>query len=341
MAGRLINTSMSSRGWSYYQADAYCPALPFALGKQAIYPPGQPRQKVVEEEAPPLTMGTMGHVLQAHHLVKQGCRTGGCLVAGEWSEDPDEWLSPVDALDEWLSTNTYGQPYRQTLLKAFDSYLASYAVEAGRVLAIETEHFGVVGKKDGQWGYWTIDPLHSCFLRMPVSQHPDDGLLTVDGSTVVCSPLNVEGHPEHGYPVWMSRRSDADIERPDGSVVIRDHKHKGKVIRSELDDEYRWEEGFCAFRHLGSQVYGDRFAGLEIQAVQTRPPWSVVRVMLTPTPVRDGNFATLLWLRAHDKAAREVADPTGRMYRGWRGSSAACVDHWGKPCKGVSFCYGG
>lgn len=339
---RLINTSMSSRGWSFYQKDAHCPALPFALGKT-----WQPRQsassnqKETSDESQPLTVGSMGHILQAHHLARKGTAEGGCLVAGEWSENPDDWLPPVDALDEWLKDND-GAAYRDNVLSMFSRYLATYGNEIGeKVLAVETEHFGVVGLKAGRWGYWTIQPDFAHYLRQPVSTHPPQGLPCINGGFVVCEPLNVPGHFEHGFPVWMSRRSDADIQQSAGRIVIRDHKHKGSVSTArKLDEEYRQEAGFCAFRILGSHTYGKDFNGVELQAVQTKPPYNVVRTRLTPTPARDKNFANLLLRWATDRAQREVDDPTGESYKGWRGSSSACIDRWGKPCPGTFFCYG-
>lgn len=336
---RLINTSMSSRGWSFYSDDAYCPALPFAKGRQAIKPPTyrQPPQ----ETSAPLIKGTMGHVLQSHYLARIGAtQPGGVVVAGEVSTDPDEWLTPEEALLEWVGQNPEGEPYVDAMLQCFDGYLLRHPDPMGVPVTVESELFGVLGKKDGKWGYWAVSPIMADWLRRPVAEHPSVGLLAVDGGAVFASPLRVEGHPENGYPVWMSRRSDADIMLPDGRIAIVDHKHKGKVVKREINPDYALEGGFCAFRHLGSQTYGDRFGGVWIQAIQVPRPHRVERVRLHATPERDRTFATRLWLRAHEKARREVLDPSGESFKGWREHSGACWTRWGRACEGVEWCFG-
>lgn len=336
---RLINTSMSGRGWSFYSDDAYCPALPFAKGRQTIKPPGV--HPPPENHAEPLVKGTMGHVLQSHYLARIGAATEhGVVVAGEESYDPDEWLPPEAALEAWVAEHPEGAWYFDEMIHCYNGYLLHCPDPMGRPVTVETEHFGVIGKKGGEWGYWAIDPLHAGFLRRPVSEHPRAGLLAIDGGIVFASPSSAPGHPEHGYPVWMSRRSDADIELPSGRVAIVDHKHKGRVTRKDINKDYALEGGFCAFRHLGSQVYGELFGGVWIQAIQVPRPHRVARVRLQATPERDRTFATKLWLRAHAKMQREVLDPTGESFKGWRESSGACWTRWGRACEGVEWCFG-
>jgi len=335
MEGRLINTSMSSRGWSFYSDDAHCPALPFAKGRTLTTPYGKHRPDD-ENTAEPLVKGTMGHVLQSHYLARIGCEQGGLFVAGEWSTTASDWLGPHDALDAYIDINPHAAAYRDQMHDTFAGYLDRHPEAPGRVRSVETEHYGVIGTKAGKWGYWAIDPLMADYLRKPVAEHPM-GLLAADGAVIDCSPLNVPGHPEHGYPVWMSRRSDADIEI-DRRVIIFDHKHQAFVKPSELNKNYSLIDGFCAFRHLGSQVYGRSFGGVWIQAIQVGSGYTA-RVALKPTPARDATFAIRLWLRAHEMFGRQVACPTGVDYRGWRGDTKNCW-RYKEPCEGLEFCFG-
>lgn len=284
----------------------------------------------------------MGHVLQGHYLARLGMgQPEGVTVAGIHHEqgDPDTFLEPEPALEEWARLNPGGAPFIGLMIDVYHAYMRRYPTPPGRVVVVETEHFGALGLRGDKWGYWAIHPDAAHWLRRPVSQHPRVGLPGVDGIPVQCHALNAPGHPEHGLPIWISRRSDADIEGPDRLVRIWDHKHQGRVDKYKIQLKYAACSGFSAFRHLGSQVYGDRFGGIRIQAIQTTVPTKVERVDLLATPARDAKFADLLFGWAHDMAQREVEDPSGLSWGAARAHTGACVQ-FGRPCKAFQWCHG-
>lgn len=320
---------MSSRGWSFYEKDAHCPALPFAVRQ------GQGNGGGFDSSAPALVKGSIGHLMQAHHLAREGCRQGGVFVGGEWSTDEGDWLPPEEAAHEYCQDRDDWRFFDE-MVETFRGHVACRPHSLGRILAVETEHFGVIGTKAGQWGYWVVDPLMADWLKRPVAEHPADGLMAVDGESIICDPLDVEGHREHGFPVWMSRRDDADIDMSRGIFIV-DHKHKGFVNAKEIVAEYSMEDGMCAFRHIGSQVYGPKFGGVAVHAIQVGSGLTVFKE-LRAFPEHDRLFAHRLWTRAHEMFQRQVHSD-GSEYKGWRGGKSNCI-RFGRPCDGFKFCFG-
>lgn len=322
MSKILIDAGMSRRGWSRIGQHFKCPQL-FAYTK---------RMNLDLIPAAALTKGSMGHVIQAHQHAIWGAEQGGCIVDTTYYDDPSVFMEPEEALHEWCDRYG-GHEYLDLILDVFRDYMTKHPEPPGRVLAVEAPMDAVLGVKGGQWGLWLIDPAHANRLEDEIEVIPAH-----DGELITITPLNYPGHPNHGKPVFISRRSDLEVQRR-GKDWIWDHKHQARVSPNESKDAYAIDGGFAFFRLMGAQKYGKKFGGLTLNLIQTRTPFRVSRVGVPKTPHRDTHLADLLWHEEHRLAHHDVTMPDL-----WRWPKAmhetVCKGRYGA-CGGLKMCFFG
>lgn len=318
----LIDAGRSRRGWSRIGQYFKCPQL-FAYSY---------RLNLELIPAMALTKGSMGHTLQAHQHAIWGAEQGGVIVDTEYYDDPSVFMEPEEALHAWCDKNG-GHEFIDDLVAVFRDYMKTHPEPPGRILAVEAPMDAVLGVKDGQWGCWVIDPKHSHRL-----EQVNETLPAHDGGVIEVTPLNYPGHPDHGKPIFLSRRSDLEVAR-NGKDWIWDHKHQAMVQPGRSQDAYAMDGGFAFFRLMGQQKYGRRFGGLMLNLIQTRAPHKVARVPVPKTPHRDSHLATMLWDAEHALAHDDMTKPD--LWR-WTKSmhETVCKGRYGA-CGGIKMCFYG
>ena len=272
----LIDAGRSRRGWSRIGNFFKCPQL-FAYTS---------RLDIQLIPADALTRGSMGHVMQAHMHAQWGAAQGGVWVDETYHTDPNDFLSPEDAVVAYC--DQYGGfDHLDRMMDTFRNYCRQYPEPPGRVIAVEYPMTATLGYVDGHWG------LH----------------VEREGVTIEPTPLEMPGHPEHGKPIQMTRRIDMTVRDRFGRIFIWDHKNQAYVSPKKSVDAYAIDGGFAAFRIMGAQLYGESFGGLMLNLIQTTSPWRVARPTVPPTPHRDRHFAKMLWRAEHDIARLDLEEP--------------------------------
>jgi hypothetical protein len=323
MSTLLIDAGKSRRGWSRIGQFTKCPQL-FAYTNRLDVP-------LIPASA--LTRGSMGHVIQAHQHAIWGAEQGGVLVDTSYHDDPSVFMEPHDALVAWCDANG-GHEFVERMFDVFDNYMVEYPEPPGRVLAVEWPMDAVIGKKEGQWGLWVIDPDEADKVDQRV-----ETILAYDRKLIEVTPLNMPGHLDHGKPIYVSRRCDMVVEEAGGQVFIWDHKHQARVSQGKSIEGYAIDGGFALFRHMGQQVYGDAFGGLRLNLIQTTTPHKIARPTVPRTPHRDTHLAQMLWHSEHQIASMDMNMPDL-----WQWPKAmhetTCVGRYGS-CGGIKLCYYG
>lgn len=323
MTKLLIDAGKSRRGWSRIGQFTKCPQL-FAYTNRLDVP-------LIPAAA--LTRGSMGHVIQAHQHAIWGADQGGVLVDTSYHDDPSVFMEPHDALVAWCDANG-GHEFVERMFDVFDNYMLEYPEPPGRVLAVEWPMDAVIGKKDGEWGLWVIDPDEADKVDQQV-----ESILAYDRTPIEVTPLNMPGHADHGKPIYVSRRCDLVVEEPGGRIFIWDHKHQARVSQGKSIEGYAIDGGFALFRHMGQQVYGEEFGGLRLNLIQTMNAHKVARPTVPRTPHRDTHLAQMLWHSEHQIASMDMNMPDRWM---WPKAmhETTCVGRYGS-CGGIKLCYYG
>lgn len=323
MSDILIDAGKSRRGWSRIGQFTKCPQL-FAYTN---------RLDVQLISAAALTRGSMGHTIQAHQHAIWGAEQGGVMVDTKHYDDPSVFLKPHDALVAWCDANG-GHEFIEQMFKVFDEYMLHYPEPPGRVLAVEWPMDAVIGRKGGEWGLWVIDPDEAYKVHEQV-----ETILAYDRTPIEVTPLEAPGHPDHGKPVYVSRRCDLVVEEPGGRIFIWDHKHQARVSQGKSIEGYAIDGGFALFRHMGQQVYGEEFGGLRLNLIQTMKDHKVARPTVPRTPHRDTHLAQLVWNVEHQIAWMDMNMPDK-----WKWPKAmhetTCVGRYGS-CGGIKLCFYG
>ena len=248
--GILIDAGKSRRGFSYYGSYRQC-AYKFRLAREYATP-----------NAAPLLIGTLGHLVQAHYHSINGIKARGtCRVNGVDYTDPDIFMNPYDAMDAFCSMNEEYQPYYSLVRDAFTGYVANPPRRLATPLEVETELVGVVGRKNGTFGYWLVredvwDELDTdCGKTLPAH----------DGSSIEVTKLGVKGHPKEHHPIYLSRRLDLVTQNRLDDVEVIDHKHKQNIF--DKGNGYVADMGFTAIWELSFQKWGDYLTGVSIHAI--------------------------------------------------------------------------
>lgn len=323
MSDILIDAGRSRRGWSRVGQFTKCPQLFSYTNRLGV--------SLIPASA--LTRGSMGHILQAHLHAIWGAEQGGVLVDTGYYDDPSVFMKPKEAVVAWCDANG-GHEYIDRMVDVFIDYVARHPEPPGRVLAVEWPMDAVIGVKSGVWGLWVIDPDEAEKVHEPA-----ESLLAYDRTPIEVSPLNMPGHPDHGKPIYVSRRCDMVVEEPDGRVFIWDHKHQARVTQGKSIEGYAIDGGFALFRHMGQQVYGDAFGGLRLNLIQTTRPYKIARPTVPRTPHRDTHLAQLVWNAEHQIASMDINMPDL-----WAWPKAmhetTCVGRYGT-CGGIKLCFYG
>jgi len=315
----LIDAGRSSRGWSRVGTHMRCQQL-FAYTERLGI-------KLVSAEA--LTRGSIGHVGHAHLHAIWGARQGGVLVNTEMVDDPTRLLSPRDAMLAWCDLEGRGHDMLDQMRSVFDRYVERNPEPPGRVVAVEWPMAAVIGYKRGEWGLWVVHPDEESRL-----DEERQSVVACDDETIQIDPLNMPGHPDDGKPVYVTRRVDAVIEEGDRRVIW-DHKFQGWV--SGKVRAYSIDGGFGLFRHMGKQVFGEKFGGVRLNLIQTTDPYKLSRPKVPQSPHRDRHLAHLLWEEEHQIARKDLDQPN---YWEWPKSmheAGPCQGQYGT-CAGLDLC---
>ena len=320
----LIDAGKSRRGWSRIGTYFKCPQL-FAY---------QNRLDLQLIPASALTRGSMGHVMQAHQHAIWGAQQGGCLVGDEgYLSDPDMFLSPEDAVKQWVELYGEGEEHLDRMNETFRRYIATYPEPPGRIVAVEYPITAILGTKAGKWGLWVVKAEEDNYDPRATA------VTAVDGQTIIPTPLNCPGHPEDGTIIELTRRIDMANQDRAGRVYIWDHKHQARVEPGRSVDGYAVDGGFAAFRIMGKQIWPENFGGVALNLIQTTTPWRVARPMVPATPHRDAHFAEMLWRAEHELARLDVANGD---YWSWPKAQheTTCVGRYGA-CAAIKMCFYG
>lgn len=319
MVKELIDAGRSKRGWSRVGNYLKCPQL-FAYTE---------RLRLELGSADGLTRGSMGHVMLAHQFAIWGAQQGAVLVNTEAFTDSAAFLSPKEALAAWCDLNDKGHEFLDKLRRIFDAYIEEAPEPPGTVLAVEWPMAAVFGWKKGAWGLWVVHPEEEGRL-----DEERDTVRACDDETIKVEPLNMEGHPDDGKPVYITRRVDAVIEE-EGRPVIWDHKFQAWV--SGKVAAYAMDGGFALFRHMGKQVFGESFGGVRLNLIQTTGDFKVLRPKVPEAPGRDRHLVQLLWDAENQIAWQDVQQTSLWEWPKVMHESGPCEGKYGL-CRGLDLC---
>ena len=320
---QLIDAGRSRRGWSRIGQLIKCAQL-FAY---------QQRLNLQLIPASALTRGSMGHVMQAHLHAAWGCEQGGVMVDTEWHTDASVFMDPYEAVASYCDANG-GHEHLDRMVETFDEYLKRHPEPPGRIIAVEWPLDAVLGYVEDVWGLWVIHPEEANKV-----DHVCETIKAYDSRTIRVTPLEMPGHPDHGKPIYISRRCDMVVEERNKRTFIWDHKHQAMVSATRSVDAYAIDGGFAFFRLMGQQVFGSNFGGLLLNLIQTTSPFKVARPTVPKTPHRDDHLPQLLWEAEHRLA---LLDTTNEDHWRWPKamSETSCYGRYGA-CGGLKLCFYG
>tara|TARA_R110000822_G_scaffold44134_1_gene118627 strand:+ start:617 stop:1591 length:975 start_codon:yes stop_codon:yes gene_type:complete len=316
----LIDTGRSPTGWSFWGSSFYCDQLWFitnVLQKQLI-------------AADPLIQGSMGHTLLAHYYARVACKQGGLMYEGQEVTDPDYFLTPEQAVREWVRRRqhegTEGAHFIANTLEVFRQYKLREPFVYDRVIGVEMLTKLTLGYNfDGDFGLWTDDNLR-------------------DPTLIDCPELPVP-HPNvpaiyHGARIEMTKRWDLAMEhKQDGRQYVWDHKITGAGIGKTRAEQYAMDGQFAVNRLAGQQLLKN-FGGVVLNLVQRRDPYGVSRQFVPATPFRDEQLPRQIFKKAHALAEMLAHTIKGDMGQGdWEmaQSELACYHRYGK-CGAFDMC---
>jgi len=209
------------------------------------------------------------------------------------------------------------------------------------VLAVEQEVMAMLGNlatPDGLWGLWIGSWKDGKFIH-----RASDG----NEFEIHPTPLDCEGHPEHGQPIHISRRFDAIVRsRHDRLVYVDDHKVVSGDTSANKEISYRFSGEFSLCRIFGRQLYGDSFGGARLHLVagvqvdDNGIPVNGGKRRLSQlhkvTPMHlDHSFANDLYVAAHEIANLQLQHDDAFQ---WPAARHMDVCNGGFVCKGMELC---
>ncbi len=287
-----------------------------------------------------LVKGSLGHVGMAHiheawRLLQQGI-------------DPAAYrLLPWDAAMLAYGARHGVQPgWTSAMLDCVRNWLSQHPEPPGRILAVEELVYGVLGWKPaaqaGQpqaWGIHAVKPIPGG--EEPL-QLPGGNMVAQDGQEVAPARLDCPGHPQHGEPLWRTRRLDSIYQDAMGVICVEDHKFKSYVSRW-IGREYRLDGQFSLARHIAIGYWPQHRLKATIHGIQRADPYTTVRADLE-RPVWDDAFPFILWRKLHEIARAEMdeaqAQAAGQPYY-WEPAmnEQVCKGRYGY-CRGADCCMG-
>ena len=312
----LIDSGVSSRGWSYYGKFARCPRL-FAYEYKLDLALG---------DSDGFTRGSMTHTGLAHLYARWSIELHGRALVGtdeglrELTSMSDLML-PEEAIEAWVAKHERGANYLDRIVTTLRAYRAAKPTPPPRIIGVEVELKGVLGFVAGRWGLWEGNGLSEA--------------LGIERTQADVTPLDCPGHPDHGQPIFITRRADLIVADEAGVVEIIDHKAHAHVSVARAKEEYVMEGGWAPFRILGRQLWGNRYSGrVLLNLVQTTKPYTIKEVAVPATPFRDAQFPAFLYRLAHEIAQAEVDLPDPWELKAVQSS---CYGSYGL-CDGASLC---
>lgn len=321
MTQHLINSSKSSRGWSYYSNYFKCPRL-WAYERIAHIDLGS---------ADPLLRGSMGHVGLAHFFARAGARQSNGFVYGtERITDPDFFYDPFTAMELWGKENGASK-FLDQCIDTLEHWLATNSSSIDEVVGVEQEYKSILGTLDGRWGMWVVKIV-------------DDEYIYTDPNTntkikVEPTLLDCPGHVDHNSPIFLSRRFDLIVRRlADRKVYIDDHKITSSDTSGFREEEYRLDGQFSAVRIFGRQLWGAEFGGARLNLVRCVTPWNSKLHFLQPTDL-DNSFADDIWTKINRMSRDTLEIPDAFQWEAAR-NEGVCAGRYGL-CSAYSLCHMG
>ncbi len=313
MASRLINASKSRRGNSRIGTFIGCE---YKLGAQ--------QRGAITIGSGPLCKGSLGHTAQAHlHTHESVASLGSVVVNNEFIDDASDFLDPLSAMAADAQVNPEYMDYLGLMTQVFLGYKQQRDTSVLPVTHVEVELAGCLGMVNDKFGFWLVDPDYEKYLSPDTSPTPDappELVRHFDGSIIEPLMLDMEGHKEHGWPIWMTRRLDAvrqaDKWKPEERLV-EDHKHQARLSSSSDMLKYQQDFGFVAIELLARQRFRGCFRGTMLNLICTDPKLAgkQKRMALPPTSNSQLFFARNLWYREQQLAMLEVMADIDEMPR--------------------------
>lgn len=316
----LIDAGMSSHGWSGIGSHikcAYSGALDKVLKGGWWVLGSEPTKRLptvgVNSELDNQDIfdwGSLGHTGFAHGYARHGATLGPVTVGTRDGviqvTDPDQLL-PVDAaVEAWCDRYGKGHHLIPEVMAMLDWFEGKGFYEQVVTEAVEMPIVAVIGTHPVQgWGLWV--------LKVDSFEVPsfDEKLYSLDGFEIEPERLNCPGHPEHGTPLFYTRRLDLLCMTSDGHVIV-DHKclSRPKQKRATTGG-YTVDRGMNSFTLMGQQMYGLDYGGTVLQLVEKRPArnkteyhrsWNPV----TAAPRVERTMALRLYEAYHERANLEM-----------------------------------
>jgi len=328
----LIDAGMSMRGHSYY-----APANQCLFGKRLS-------KDYEQKSSPPLLIGSLGHVVQAHHHAILGLKRNGEVTVNGKKYTEDIFLDPLDALDAFCSMFPEHEEHRELVTNAYVNYTMK-PPPMDTPYEVETELAGVIGKKNGEFGYWMVRDDVWGELNAEVKKLP-----AYDGSIIEVTRLGVKGHPDMEKPIYLTRRLDLVTRDTFGRVTVIDHKHKQNIYGKPAS--YIADMGFVAIWTLALQRWQANLKNVEIHGICVNEKQvGKTRITKLPYPkIRVKGLAHYLYRTARAVATLERDEAKGRIDMfGWPmtgslevggGCTSIYKDKQGWTCPYAYFCLG-
>lgn len=329
---KLINTSRSRRGGSRIGKFDECPTRYF---KDFVGPASARR----EETSDGTEKGSIGHTMMAHAMLQRAASKGEPVQVNEEVVTPDQaadYLSPEDA-GAACAADTKTTKHLPVIAAAFKAWQFSGVGAKSTPTHIEAESFGVWGTWKGMSGVWSVDPVEAHLLERRPGASPPRATRHVLGGTIAIEPMNVPGHPDHGWPVWITRRRDVVWRTTAKAVQTIDYKFLHAVSDDEVKHNYAPDKWLHIMRLLDAQEYGDSYGGLWLLAIQNHPPHRVNFVKLEPSRTALSIAQGMLWDLEHRRAEWERDDPRGAAWD--RAGSMVCNSRY-RICPYFNQCHG-
>jgi hypothetical protein len=309
----LIDTGRSPTGWSFFGPAFACDQKWFIINVL--------QQQLIK--ADPLTMGSMGHTVLAHHYARAACGQGGFMYEGEWVADPDHFLEPEAALREWVRRReregVEAACFLGIILELYRRYLQREPYIYDRIIGVEMLTKLTLGHShEGAFGLWI-----------------DKNLAT---PTLVDCPELPKPHPNvpsiyHGARIEVTKRWDACLQhRQDGKEYVWDHKVTAGGIGKSRAEQYAMDGQFAVNRIAGRQLL-ENYGGVVLNLVQRRDPWGVSRQFVPATPYRDEHLPRQIFKKVHALADMLAHTVEGRATQAdWEmtQSELLCWHRYGK-----------
>lgn len=330
LQGILIDASTSEAGWSKYGSFMKCPHL-YSMKEHLR----------AQDNAPSLIMGSLGHLIQAHHRAIKaieewgevwiGCDPKNAITFGQAPTDNGNLLlkqrlllTVPEAVDSWCERNPSGWQFKHTMMNVFNKWrMKPDPIDAGsQPIAIETQIRLEIGLD--------AEGRKSLFVKR---DEVSLALATIELPEYEPLLLNKPGHKKHGQPIMLSRRLDLAVIRNCARVIV-DHKHTSMLNPEMAQDEYAIDGGFQAFDVIGTRLWGDDFGGTQLNLIERRSPFRVETPFVRRCDNVVNNMARRMYDGAHALAELQLQTARGeRKYNEWPdrvNEAGPCKTKYGK-----------